>query len=423
MVIYLIYAVLILIAVRLNTIALTSKKQGFSLWLIYGLPTLVMVIFSWLVSASNFCGDFNKSYYPAGRLIIENSSSLYEWGRGLGFVNIPIVAVLFTPISFLPKLAAQIIITILGLIAIWISVKLLFELTNASTWQKLAIGGMFLINGPLYYSLKQGNSTHFALLLLILALFGLRDKREIWVGIVLAIAAIIKIPLLLFGIYFALRQRWRIVIGFAATILVILGLSLLLFGVNLHIIWLEKCILSFGNKIIAAFNVQSVDGFLARLLNDVEINNWQPIEIERTFKALRYLLTSILVGSTLYICWRSKSSRTLESEYLEFSIVLCLAMLISSISWTHYYLYLLLPFSLYICNKLGIPQGKIWWRSLLFSGILVSLPVIIIKTSNPTSKFLITKLFVSHYFFGGVLLLSILLTARWHANKNSTIVT
>ncbi|MCL1464408.1 glycosyltransferase family 87 protein [Argonema galeatum] len=419
MVIYLIYGLLILATVSLNSIVIKSKTQGFSLWLSYGLPALAMAIFSWIVSWSNFCGDFNKSYYPAGRLIIEDPSRLYEWGKGLGFVNIPIFAILFTPISFLPKLAAQILITILGLICIFLSGYLLLKLTKASGWQKLAIAGLILVNGPLYYSLKQGNSTHFVFLMLIAALFCIRDRREIWLGVLLAIAALIKIPLFVLGVYFVMRGRWRVVVGFSAALLAIVAASVLLFGVDLHITWFEKCILSFAGKPLAAFNVQSVDGFLVRLLNDVDLKSWQPLEIGWEFKVWRYLLISVLVGGTIWVCWRSKPPRTIESEYLEFSIVLCIALLIAPISWTHYYLYLVLPLSLYICDRLAVPQGKIWFNSIALSTALVSLPVILDKPSNPIFQFFGSKFLVSHYFFGGLMLLGILLAARWHTAKHS----
>lgn len=417
MIIYLIYAILIAIAIGLNPISPNSKQPSVNLWLTYGLPAVIMVIFSFLVSASNFCGDFNKSYYPAGRVILENPASLYEWGKGFGFVNLPILAILFTPISFLPKLAAQIIFTILGIIAIGWSIKLLLQLTKASGWQKLAVSGLILINGPLYYSLKQGNSTHFVLLLLIAALFCIRDKRDIWIGILLAIAALIKIPLFLLGVYFACRQRWRVVLGFTAALLAIVTTSILFFGIDLHLIWLEKCVFSLAGKPLAAFNVQSVDGFVGRLLYDVKIANWQPLEIGWEFKILRYLLISMIVGSSILVRWRAKTPATLETEYLEFSIALCIGILISPISWTHYYLYLLLPLSLYICNLIAVPQTKKWRYAIAIGGIAISLPVILIDTDIPIVKFLLTKIFISHYFLGGLLLLTILLAASSPAPK------
>lgn len=422
MVIYFIYAVLILLTVGLNTKALSSKKQDANLWITYGLPAVLMAIFSFAVSYSNFCGDFNKSYYPAGRLILENPANLYEWSRGLGFVNIPIFALLFIPISFLNKLAAQIIFTLLGLVAIWGSGHLLVKLTKATGWQKLAIWGLILINGPLYYSLKQGNSTHFVLLLLIAAVFCMRDKREIWVGVLLAIAALIKIPLFLLAGYFTLRGRWRVLMGFAGALFAIVGASVLLFGLDLHIVWYQKCILAFTGKSIAAFNVQSVDGFLARLFTNAELKNWELLQMGGNFKVMRYLLFSLLFGSTLFVLWRSKSPINYQTENLEFCIFLCLGVVVSPISWTHYYLYLLLPLSLYLTNQLPTLSGQIWTKLILISTILVSLPVILIKVDNPLMKLLYSKILISHYFFGGILLMSVLLIARWQAAKFDQVV-
>ena len=420
MIIYLVYSFLILTAVTFNFKAKIWQKQPVNVWLYYGLPALVMIVFSFFVSASNFCGDFNKSYYPAGRLILEDPSKLYEWGKGLGYVNIPIVAILFTPISFLPKLAAQIIITLLGLISIFLSAYLLVKLTKAEGWRKLAIPGLVIINGPLYYSLKQGNSTHFTLLLLIGAVFCIQERREIWVGVLLAIAALIKVPLLLLGVYFFIRGRWRVVQGFSTTLLAIVGTSILLFGWDLHIIWFTKSILPFLGKPIGAFNVQSVDGFVARLLTDVDLASWLPLEMGWEFKLIRYAIISILVGATIWVCWRSQPPLTLKTQNLEFSIVLCLALLISAISWTHYYLYLLLPLSLYFGERLAVPPGKTWFRSILVSTVLVSLPVILIKVDNSILSFLVSKLLVSHYFFGGVMLLGVLLAARRYNQQTQT---
>jgi len=413
MIIYLIYAGLILATITGNIKLKSWEKPKVNFWRSYGVPTLIMLIFSWIVSGSNFCGDFNKSYYPAGKLIWSDPAKLYEWGKGLGFVNIPIVAILFTPISFLPKLAAQIFITILGLAAIFLSAYLLIKLTQVKGWKNLAIAGLFLINGPLYYSLKQGNSTHFTLLILICSLFFLHQKREIGVGVLLAIAGMIKIPLLLFGVYYFLRGRWQIFWGFTATILTTVGGSILLFGLDLHRTWVEKCILAFIGKQIAAFNVQSVDGFVARLVTNVDLFSWQLLELGWEFKVTRSLLISLLLGATILVFWRSKPPITPQTQNLEFCIVICLAITISPISWTHYYLYLLLPLSLYIGNQLAIPQGKVWSRLMLLVTVLVSLPVIMIKPNNPIFSFLLSKLLISHYFFGGVLLLGVLLAAKF----------
>lgn len=75
-------------------------------------------------------------------------------------------------------------------------------------------------------------------------------------------------------------------------------------------------------------------------------------------------------------------------------------------------MFLLIPFALYIGNNLAVPQGKIWYRLIISSVFLISFPVITANISNLLIKNLYSRLLISHYFFGGVLLLGILLAAR-----------
>lgn len=417
--IYLIFIFLVLVTVGLNTINQKFIKQQWNLWLSYGLPALVMMLFLGSASTPPRYDWFNDFlvYYSAGQAIIQNISSLYD---GLyGFVNIPIIALLFTPFSELNKRGAIIFFTILGGLAVLATCYFLVKLTKVFGWKRIAIIGLFVVNGPLYHSLWYGNLTHFVLLFLLGAVFCLEKKYEFWLGVLLAIAALIKLPLLLLCVYFTMRKRWRVIMGFGTALSIIVGLSLLLFGLDLHLAWLHH-IGQFSGKPVSAYNVQSVDGFLARLLyNNDDFRNWNPIEVGWHFKVIRYTLLSLLVGATTWVCWRSKQPQTSEVENLEFSIVLCLALVISPISWTHYYLFLLLPFALYLGNKLAVPQGRLWFSIMVASVLLTSMPVITARPANLVLRVLYSRLLISHYFLGGVLLLGVLLAARWHSSKRS----
>ncbi|MFE1748807.1 glycosyltransferase family 87 protein [Coleofasciculus sp. H7-2] len=419
--VYFFFICFILVTVGLNILAKKFLKQRWNLWLGYGLPALLFILFMWNVSAPhNLFSDFNKAYYPAGRQVIENPSSLYDKNcadNTICFVNIPIIAYLFTPFSPFPLHRAQYLLAVLSVLAVVASCYFTVKLTKVSGDKRIAIIGLFAINGPLYYSFRYGNATHFVFLLLIGAFFCIQNKREVFLGILVAIAALMKIPLVLFGVYFVLRRRWQVVAGFSAALLVIGGASLLLFGVDLHLTWFRECIQSFAGKPLAAYNVQSVDGFLARLLTDGNLKNWLPLEVGWDFKVMRYALLSLLFGTTFWVFWRSKSPTTLEEENLEFSIVLCLALVTSPISWTHYYLFLLLPLSLYVGNKLVVPNQRLWFSLMIPSILLISFPVTSILVDFKPLTFFTSKLLISHYFFGGVLLLGVLLAAQWHNSK------
>lgn len=404
-------------------------KERWKLWLFSGVSTSVMLLFMWGISSPEFglsLADFDEAYYPAGSLILRNPSSLYDWSsyvdsESIGFVNIPILAYLFTPFSLLNQSVAHLLFSLLSVIGIVGACYLLIKLTQVSGWKRAALIGLFVINGPLYSSFKIGNTTHFILLLLIAALFYLQAKREIIVGLLIAVAALIKIPLFLLGIYFILRQRWRIVAGFGAGIVVIVGLSVLTFGIDLHIVWLERCILFSAGKPLAAYNVQSIDGFLVRLLTDSSLHSWKPIEVGWEFKAIRYVLFSFLSGATIWIFWQAKKPRKLEEENLEFCIILCLALILSPISWTHYYLFFLLPLGLYLGDKLAVPSNRLWFSQVILATFLISPPTISavahFEPENPILRFLILKLFISHWFLGGLLIFGVLLAGRWYTSS------
>ena len=413
--IYSFFILLIVSTVALNITGQKYSPKKWNLWLGYGFPAIVMMVFLGMVSIPpryDWFNDFKNCYYIVGRLIIENPSDLYSIGE-FGYVNIPILALFFYPLALLNKYAAVIIFTILGIIAVIATCYLLIKGLKLTGWEAIAVIGIFVINGPLYHSIWYGNLTHFVLLMLLIAVIGLKRKQDFLVGVLLAIAALIKLPLFLFGIYFALRKRWQVVASYSLTLLLLGSASLLLFGFELHWVWLHH-IGRFANKAIVAYNIQSVDGFLARLLLNThnELRNWNPIAVDNNFKLILTTLKLILLGITVWIFWRKKTPTTTEQENLEFSIILCLSLLISPISWTHYYTFLLIPFSLYIGNKLAVSQGKAWYGLMIGSIILISLPAIAADISSMFFKALYSKLLISHYFLGGVLLLGILLAAR-----------
>lgn len=417
---YLNFALIIILALGLNIFAHKFLNQRWNLWLVYGICGLVMVLFMWN-NTIGYGQDFTKAYYPAGSLIIQNPFRMYYTYQGeacRGFVNIPILAFLFTPFSLINKSTSLLIFTILGWAIFIANLLFLIRIAQLAELQIKILAGLFIINGPFYYSLKVGNTTHFVLFIFILALYLIQRKRDIWGGVFLAIAALIKVPLLLLGVYFIIRGRRRVIIGFGTSIIAVVGASLLFFGFNLHLAWYRECIAPFANKPIGAFNVQSVNGFLARLLLKSELNSWQLIEVGWDFKVVRYLILCLLIGGTTLICWRCKTPTTIEVENLEFSIVLCLTILTSPISWTHYYLLLLLPLSLYLGNKLAVPKGRVWFILIGVSALLMSPPVIRFKDEVFFQTFLLPRLLISHYFLGGIILIGVLLAARWHASKN-----
>ena len=65
------------------------------------------------------------------------------------------------------------------------------------------------------------------------------------------------------------------------------GASIAWFGVDLHRFWFREFVLNQGARPIAAYNVQSVNGFLAHLLARGHLRDWYPIDAGARFSMER----------------------------------------------------------------------------------------------------------------------------------------
>jgi hypothetical protein len=128
---------------------------------------------------------------------------------------------------------------------------------------------------------------------------------------------------------------------------------------------------------------------------------------------VRVALTALLFGITAAVLWASGDPNDEEDFLLEFSTVLTLLLLISPISWTHYYLLLLLPVVFLASRHMTLGAGRGWRLALAVAAVAVMLPVRVVPLSSPIARLLSERVFMSHYFLGGLLLLAMLLRWRW----------
>lgn len=425
----LIFVALFVSIVNQNPNAPQKKQRNWKLLLGCELPLFIMSLFLLIVSIpppNDIFNDFINCYFVAGKLVFSDPSQLYNFGGAYGFVNIPILSTLFIPFSLASKKYAIILFSLLGLLTIILSYFKILKITNVLSFSNARLTSiLFLANGPMYHSLWYGNLSHFLLGLVLIIYICLENKRDFWVGAASATLVIVKPFFLLLLIYFLLRKKWLALGGFGISLLVIIGASIVMFGWDLHLAWLHH-LHYFSGKVVIAYNNQSLDAVLGRLLlikSDYASNAWDPMVFSGGFKVIRYILMSLLVGGVILVSWFSKAPQTIEEENLEFSIFLCLALLIAPISWTHYFLLLIVPFSLYLSDKLAIPQGRMWSSIIWLSITLTSLPVatwIVLRfptQGSPISLFY-SKFWISHYFLGAILFLGVMLAARWHAAKN-----
>lgn len=386
----------------------------------------------WSISEpSDLFSDFYKAYFPVGdRLWSEGAVATWETSESaaVGFVNLPILAWLFVPFGLLGEPAAGWAFLALGIAAIATTYALLLRLGdfNVATGAMLALS--IFASGPLVNSLREGNTTHFVLLLLVVALLLWRAGKEYAAGLVLGLCALFKLPLMLIGLYALLRGRWRVVAGGASAIVGAGLLSLAVFGIEINVGWYQNCIVPFVGGVMPAFNVQSIDGFLARLESGPELlMEWKPLAPSLWHKIVRSVLLSgmfILAFVAMIRGDRSAAgARAFERDTLEFSIVLTLAVVTSPVSWSHYYLLLLLPWSLYLGGRLGLPDDAAT-RWLMAGGMLLaSLPVIVLPLGSGIVAAIVSRTIVSAWMFGGLMILAALIRGALYARQASAAAT
>lgn len=356
--------------------------------------------------------DFDKAYYAAGRKAISAPDTLYD-APIVDFVNVPLVALPFAPLASLPERHARLAFSVVGVLAVTAATGWFARLARLGPWGRAAALLLVVLNGPLHYSFALGNLSHVLLPLLLAVFAADRTRRQACAGALLALAGLVKIPLLALALSFALRRRWRSLAAFAAALVGLLALSLLLFGFELHRVWFERCIRPFAGGPLTAYNVQSVDGFLARLMTDGGRQDFSPVALGGAFDAARGALMVLLLGGVVAVCRHGATQPGLAT--LDMSILLGLALLVSPISWAHYYAFLLLPSWFALGGWIARPRGV--WAGLGLAGVLLaSLPVLATPGRAGLLLFWLYRSTAhSPHFAGGVLLLAALLAARWRA--------
>jgi hypothetical protein len=94
--------------------------------------------------------------------------------------------------------------------------------------------------------------------------------------------------------------------------------------------------------------------------------------------------------------------------------MISLALITSPISWTHYYVWLLIPWALYLGGDLPLRDDAITRFLMRTSIILVSLPVIIWSSMEPSwYAAILSRTLVSVWLIGGCLSFVAMVRGLW----------
>ncbi len=360
-----------------------------------------------------FC-DFLSAYYPAGQAMVHHDHAALRalTSQGVfGFVNIPVVAYLFAPFGIFGRDVAIALFTLTGLgftVGSWFLLLRMLRLDLKARW---LLTLLFVASGPLMNAIRLGNTSQMILFTLIAGLMLIRAGRSGAAGAVLGVAAVIKLPLILMGLFFMFRRDWRGVAGFSAVGAMTGLLSLALFGWSDNLHWFQASVVEFSRNWLPSFNVQSIAGFLMRLDAHARLSEWVPQMPTPHQKLVAHIFTGLVLLGAVLACLRlpRKMGALNETDAsarrdLQYLLVLCLCLVSSPLTWSHYYVWLLIPMAFFLEGRLPLfnAQAVRWvgWVAIALVTPLVGWPWAI---HNSLLMIVYRTMIMSHLFLGGLI--------------------
>lgn len=255
------------------------------------------------------------------------------------YIYPPLLAILWTPLTFLPLEDVFALWQIVSLLALVASLVLCVRLARPAAPAARAaalIAAMLVTFGlPAFFVAHHGAISGVFVFLLLLCFDRLQRGRERSAGIVLAVACGIKVLPVLLLPYLALKRRWRALIAAVATGAVLLGLSILIVGWKIHWEFITQIApqVGFATHSGLGFDAvyypenQSLNGFLSRLVcPDGGCGTW---------------IALVCLAMVVPVAWRVSRRRDIDGA--ELALISVLLLIVSPLTWVHHLILLNLP--------------------------------------------------------------------------------
>jgi alpha-1,2-mannosyltransferase len=196
---------------------------------------------------------------------------------------------------------------------------------------------------PVYVSLQLGQVDFLLLFLITMCFWAHKTGRDVAAGIFLGLGAAIKLTPAILMLYFLWKRQFRVLVPAVVVVLVSGIVSWVVVGQEAFFsFW--TCVLPALLKGSAFFQNQSLSGFFSRLFVDpsfyYSLGEFPSLAQPRMLSAA----ASIAVLAIGAFVTREEVSRNSVRFNMEFSLAIVTMLLVSSIAWEHYFVWLLLPF-------------------------------------------------------------------------------
>ncbi len=330
--------------------------------------------------------DF-PAYYGAGKMIATGQPELLYRGQFKWFTNLPIVAVIFSPLSQLEYPSAwrlfwwiQLASFLTTFAVVCRGIQRHFPPFTAKTFALTSL--VFLVFAPvLRRCLVLGQTTPMMVLLFAFIYLAWRAGRFRLAGGLLGVLCLIKIPPMLFIPLLLLRRRFEVGLTALAVLALGVGASFAGFGSELVQQYADRVIWDNFGLAQAAFNNQSLDGLFMRVFSERGLADWstipRPVPVTLGVGGCAIAIAALLIARAPGILLPrvapdDRDPRTGSLE-LELALGVALMLLLFPVVWIHYYLFLIVPIALlpawWIARGIPAAPGLI---ALLVLGVLLA---------------------------------------------------
>ncbi|WP_247826967.1 glycosyltransferase 87 family protein [Arthrobacter antioxidans] len=337
------------------------------------------VLAAWAFAWADFIGLDFRVYRMGGQSVVDADGSLYSrsFGEGEGsllFTYPPFAALVFTVLTVVSaETGAALFVALSVLIAAATSLLITRYLGGFSavrdvlrhpTALPLAIAGTGLVCllGP-WRETMAFSQVNIVLFAMIAADLLSGPHRRLPTGLLTGIAAGIKLTPLVFGLYFLVRGEWKQLFTMAGGFFGTIALGFLLLPRESMTYWLQM--LRDTGRI-------GGEGYVDNLSVRGTILHFLGPEFPSTIPWL--VVSLLLVAATAYVI---RSSRHHGDRFLPIAMTSLLMLLISPISWSHHWVWIVIVLAVLAGQAAGLPAVLSAYRTTAAILVVVTLPVFI----------------------------------------------
>lgn len=313
------------------------KKNIFAILTVLGVLLLIVQAlflsinpFSGVIDLSsgwNFGGD-HRSYYFAGKHFLAGDDIYYSDLQVIkfagepqqSFVYPPLMAVFFVPLGFLPLFSSYIFLSVLSITLLFLSLLFLSKNLPKSKlfifWTSVA-----LLSSPILALHMDRGQTDIVILFLVAASFlALFKKKSIFSGILVGLAASLKVTPLIFLPYLFIRDR----MAFWSSVVTIVVISAC-FGVDVWVEFLAR-IHDFSNS-VSSGNLSN--SFLGVFANKYLFDYYSYATISLACAGVLLLILSF----TFFFIYKNSAAQ--KFVLLEYGVISTFMIIIPSVAWAY----------------------------------------------------------------------------------------